>query len=322
MSRLRVAIILPAWVTAFFTFDLILFGAFTRLTDSGLGCPDWPGCYAHSNPLIAADEIRAAESAMPGGPVTMGKAWIEMIHRYLAMGVGVLILILMVHAWQPLSRKLRTPWLATVVFFVVCLQGALGAFTVTLKLQPAIVTLHLLFGMALLALLVWLALHKSDLFTPKHAAIIKNARLRIIALVAFVVLFMQIGLGGWVSANYAVLACPDYPLCYGQLVPPMDFSHGFTLWRKLGMTAMGELLPFNALVAIQWTHRTFAWAVFVIAGVAALLGARVNETKKASRWIGVVLAIQFFTGFSTVLFQWPLALAIAHNVGAAVLVAP
>src|SRR3954468_17138314 len=149
------------WVTLFLTFDLIMFGAFTRLTDSGLGCPDWPGCYGHANPLQAHSHISAAEAAMPTGPVTVMKAWIEMIHRYLAMGVGVLIIATMAIAWRRWLRSERSdvkfsPLFPTVLFAFVCLQGAFGAWTVTMKLQPVIVTTHLLLGIGLLGLLTWL----------------------------------------------------------------------------------------------------------------------------------------------------------------------
>ncbi len=151
-----------AWVTAFLTLDLIMFGSFTRLTDSGLGCPDWPGCYGHSNPISAGEPIRAAETAQPTGPVTMTKAWIEMLHRYFAMGVGFLIIILTVQAWRrPRRDGLPSPWLATAALAWVCVQGAFGALTVTMKLQPIIVTAHLLGGMVLLALLVALAVREA-----------------------------------------------------------------------------------------------------------------------------------------------------------------
>src|ERR1035437_6457963 len=155
------------WVTLFLTFDLVMFGAFTRLTDSGLGCPDWPGCYGQADPVQAYADIRAAEIAMPTGPVTPMKAWIEMIHRYLAMGIGVLIIGMMVIAWQRWLKSGRngarfSPWYPTIIFGFVCLQGAFGAWTVTMKLQPIIVTIHLLLGLTLLALLTWLAVRHSD----------------------------------------------------------------------------------------------------------------------------------------------------------------
>ncbi|MFA7400854.1 MAG: COX15/CtaA family protein, partial [Sideroxydans sp.] len=148
------------WITLFLTFDLIMFGAFTRLTDSGLGCPDWPGCYGHADPIKAHADISAAEIAMPTGPVTVVKAWIEMIHRYFAMGIGVLIVAMMLISWRRWLQSKRTesnfsPTFPTFLFLFVCLQGAFGAWTVTMKLQPIIVTIHLLLGMALLALLAW-----------------------------------------------------------------------------------------------------------------------------------------------------------------------
>ncbi|HJW56424.1 MAG TPA: COX15/CtaA family protein, partial [Burkholderiaceae bacterium] len=154
------------WVTLFLTFDLIMFGAFTRLTDSGLGCPDWPGCYGQANPFQSHAAIRAAEAIMPTGPVTIMKAWIEMLHRYLAMSIGVLIISMMVIAWLKWLRSARTnatfaPWYPTLLFGFVCLQGAFGAWTVTMKLQPIIVTTHLLLGISLLALLAWLAARQS-----------------------------------------------------------------------------------------------------------------------------------------------------------------
>jgi cytochrome c oxidase assembly protein subunit 15 len=306
-----------AWVTAFLTLDLIMFGGFTRLTDSGLGCPDWPGCYGHSNPLSAGEQIRAAETAQPTGPVTMTKAWIEMLHRYLAMGVGTLIIVLMVQAWLRWRREpARSPWLATAIFLAVCLQGAFGAWTVTMKLQPAIVTAHLLGGVGLLALLVWLALREGA--PPRIAP--AAAALRWPAALALGVLFVQIALGGWVSTNYAVMACPDFPLCQGQWVPEMDFHHGFTVWRDLGRTGGGELIPFQALVAVHWTHRMFAYLVFACLGWVAWRAWRLEGLARLARMLAALLVAQFLTGLSNVVLQWPLALAVLHNGGAAALV--
>ncbi|MCA3234345.1 MAG: COX15/CtaA family protein, partial [Cupriavidus sp.] len=239
------------WITAFLTLDLIMFGSFTRLTDSGLGCPDWPGCYGHSNPHAAMEPIRAAETALPSGPVTLVKAWIEMIHRYFAMAVGVLIISLMVLAWVKRRELKQSPWFATAVFVLVCVQGAFGMLTVTMKLQPIIVVTHLMLAMLLLASLIWLG-SRND---RPHMVAPQAASLRWAGLLAIVLLVIQIFLGGWVSTNYAVLACTDFPLCNGQVVPEMDFRHGFTLWRQLGMTADGDYIPHAALVAIHWVHR-------------------------------------------------------------------
>jgi len=308
-----------AWVTAFLTLDLIMFGAFTRLTDSGLGCPDWPGCYGHSNPLSAGEHIRAAETALPSGPVTMTKAWIEMLHRYFAMAVGFLIVVLTVLAWRRWRHQPeRSPALATFALAAVCLQGAFGALTVTMKLQPAIVTAHLLGGVGLLALLVWLALREGPVPRVDAAA----AAQRPLAIAALLLLVAQIALGGWVSTNYAVLACPDFPLCHGRVMPPdMDFGAGFALWRDLGMTAAGEPIPFQALVAIHWTHRSFAYVVLAVVGLLAWRLWRAGGLAPLARLLAAVLALQFVTGLSNVVLSWPLLLAVLHNGGAALLVA-
>ena len=308
-----------AWVTLFLTFDLIMFGAFTRLTDSGLGCPDWPGCYGHANPVAAHGQISAAEAAMPQGPVTVAKAWIEMIHRYLAMAVGVLIVSMMVIAWLRWfrsGRRTRLPILPTLLLGFVCLQGAFGAWTVTLKLQPVIVTTHLLLGMALLGLLTWMAASQNQ-----HAPVAPAAvRLRPAAVIGLVLLVMQLALGGWVSTNYAALACTDYPLCHGALVPRMDYEHGFALWRQLGMTASGDYLPFDALTAIHWTHRTFALVVVAFLGWLGHKAMRVDGLQKTGRALLLMVALQFIIGVATVFLDWPLAIAVLHNGGAALLV--
>jgi cytochrome c oxidase assembly protein subunit 15 len=310
-----------AWVTLFLTFDLIMFGAFTRLTDSGLGCPDWPGCYGHANPVQAHAQISAAEAAMPHGPVTVTKAWIEMIHRYLAMAVGVLIVGMMVVAWMRWRKsggrdRVYAPLVPTLLFGFVCLQGAFGAWTVTMKLQPVIVTTHLLLGMALLGMLTWMAARQS-LHAPIAAA---GARLRVPAAIGLLVLVMQIALGGWVSTNYAALACTDFPLCHGAVVPPMDYEHGFTLWRELGKTAGGDYLPFDALTAIHWTHRTFAFVVLAYLGWLGHKAMRIDGLQKTGRGLLLMIVVQFLIGMATVFLKWPLAIAVMHNGGAALLV--
>ena len=304
------------WVTLFLTFDLIMFGAFTRLTDSGLGCPDWPGCYGHANPLQAHADISAAEAAMPTGPVTVMKAWIEMIHRYLAMSIGVLIVAMTVISWRKWLQSGRkqmkfAPLFPTLLFAFVCAQGAFGAWTVTMKLQPIIVTIHLLLGMLLLALLTWFGARLGD-----HPPIAKPAAaLRIPAALAFLLLAIQIALGGWVSSNYAAMACADFPLCQGALFPQMDFANGFSLWRDLGMTTQGEYLPFPALTAIHWTHRTFALVVIMLVAWVGLKALKIDGLRKTARWLLVMIALQLTIGIATVFLQLPLALA-GHTMAA------
>jgi heme a synthase len=308
------------WVTAFLTFDLIMFGAFTRLTDSGLGCPDWPGCYGEANPFQAHQDISAAEAAMPTGPVTVMKAWIEMIHRYLAMGVGVLIMSMMAIAWRTWLESRRrnakfSPWLPTQLFGFICLQGAFGAWTVTLKLQPVIVTIHLLLGLMLLAQLAWLGARQTEQAPVGQSAL----ALRLPAAVAMLLLLIQIALGGWVSTNYAALACTDFPLCHGALLPEMDFANGFTVWRHLGKTAGGEYLPFPALTAIHWMHRSFAVAVLLFVAWLAYGALKIDGLRKTAQWLLIALAVQFLTGMTTIFLKWPLIVAVMHNGGAAVL---
>lgn len=309
------------WITLFLTFDLIMFGSFTRLTDSGLGCPDWPGCYGQANPVQAHADISAAEAAMPTGPVTVIKAWIEMIHRYIAMAVGVLIIAIMAVAWRRWLKSGRqlasyAPGLPTALFLLVCLQGAFGAWTVTMKLQPIIVTIHLLLGLLLLALLAILAARHSVIEAVGPAA----RKLFTPAMLALGLLVIQIVLGGWVSTNYAVMACTDFPLCHGMLVPPMDFEHGFTWWRELGKTAAGDLLPVEALTAIHWVHRNFAFVVIAWIAWLAHKAMKIEGLRKSGKWILIAIVVQFASGVSTIYLSWPIAIAVVHNGGAALLV--
>ncbi|WP_229211631.1 MULTISPECIES: heme A synthase [unclassified Duganella] len=316
------------WVCVFLTFDLIVFGAFTRLTDSGLGCPDWPGCYGAANPFLAHEQITAAEALLPTGPVTVFKAWIEMIHRYLAMAIGVLIVAMMAQSWYQWrkskgERVEYAPWLPTVLFLFVCLQGAFGAWTVTLKLQPVIVTTHLLLGMGLLALLAWYGGRQNQLIAPVRTVTASPPAMRNIRLLAgasAILLLVQLALGGWTSTNYATLACTDFPLCGGKLVPDMDFEHGFTLWRELGKTAAGHYLPFAALTAIHWVHRNFGMLVALVAGYTAWRAWEHRALHKTARYLALTLAAQIATGIATIYLSFPLAIAVLHNAGAALLV--
>lgn len=300
-------------LTLFLTFDLIAFGAFTRLTDSGLGCPDWPGCYGSATPLGAREHIDAAQTAMPTGPVTWSKAWIEMIHRYLAMAVGALILVMAVYSWAQRRRLTHSPWWATATLVWVIVQGLFGKYTVTLKLYPAIVTLHLLGGLVLLALLAVQHQHFSG------RAIALPRPLRRLAGLALAVLAVQVALGGWVSTNYAVLACSGFPACNGQWWPAMEFAEGFSLLRHLGHTAEGALLSFESLVGIHFVHRAFALVVVaVLAGLAWRLWQA--GQRRFAGGLAALLAAQLASGLSNVVLGWPLAAALAHTAGAAALV--
>ncbi len=316
VSRVRTRYRKLVFITLFLTFDLILFGAFVRLTDSGLGCPDWPGCYRNLTPIGALAEIRQAAETMPFGPVTLTKAWIEMIHRYIGALLGLLIIGLMYMAWRYRRQLEQSPWLATLLFIGVCVQGAFGAWTVTMKLMPAIVTVHLLGGMTLLAALTWLSAR-----VKPHAPVPVEARRALPFIVlGGALLVMQIALGGWVSTNYAALACMDFPTCNGQLLPEMDFGGGFSVMRALGELPDGEIISQHALIAIHWTHRKFALVVLAYFVGLGLWLQRYPGLTQPARWLMAVVMLQFATGLATIFLQWPLLIAVIHNGGAAVLV--
>lgn len=303
-----------------------MLGAGVRLTDAGLGCPDWPGCYGKLSPIHAAEEISSAVQAQGGehGPVSMGKAWREMIHRYFAMGLGLLIIALMVLGWRWRRDLPGGPWLATVLVGVVGLQGMFGKWTVTLLLKPAIVTGHLLGGLLTLALLVWLwhrQVRPANL-SPQPAASPSAVwrKLRWMTSLGLVVLVAQIALGGWVSTNYAALACADFPTCQGKWMPETDFSHAFHLTRELGETPEGEPLALDALTAIHFTHRIGAIIATAVLLWLALSALREPDLRSLGLALAVATIVQVALGISNVLFSLPLAVAIAHNGGAAVLI--
>ena len=336
-------------VTLFLTFDLVVFGAFTRLTDSGLGCPDWPGCYGHASPVGAQLHIDAAQATMPTGPVTHPKAWIEMIHRYLATGVGVLILTLTVTSWMerkrvrmqrraapskasPLGGQRSTrsderggcvdPWWPTATLVWVCVQGAFGALTVTMKLFPAIVTLHMLGGMLLLALLKIQSVRYAQ-SRGEQPVVPLHSSTRLLVLASFALLWLQIALGGWVSTNYAVLACSDFPACQNSFWPAMDFRQGFTLWRELGASGQGidgGNISFQALTAIHYAHRLSAYVVFAFMLILAFRLYRLQPMRSHAQWLAGLAVLQVATGLGNVLLGWPLLSAVLHTAGAAALV--
>jgi cytochrome c oxidase assembly protein subunit 15 len=291
MTRALRIISLIALVLAFI---VVVIGAYVRLSDAGLGCPDWPLCYGQPVPGDIADSDALA------------RAWKEMGHRYLAGTLGFLIVLLALWSW----RLRRSSWLATAILGLVLVQATLGAWTVTMLLKPAIVTAHLVGGMAILGLLTWFALEQFS-----HT--VKYESLHFPAVAALAMLAVQIALGGWVSSNYAALACPDLPLCMGQALPPMDFRNGFHVFRELGQAPDGELLSREALTAIHWAHRVSAVVL------AAIVGWAVYRTWKSSpamaMLVGGLLVIQFSLGVANIAVSRPLPLAAAHNAGAALL---
>ncbi len=305
-------------LTLFLTFDLTVFGSFTRLSDAGLGCPDWPGCYGEASPIGARGDINAAQAAMPSGPVTQAKAWIEMIHRYLAMAVGLLILVAAVISWRVRVALPHSRWWSAATLGWVVVQGLFGKYTVTLKLYPAIVTLHLMGAMGLLALLVL----QYESFRARPLVLRAGLSSTWVVLV-LAVLLLQVALGGWVSTNYAVLACTGFPTCNNQWWPAMALGQGFTLLRELGRSGQGAFLPFDALVAIHMVHRLFA--LVALAALATLSWRLWRQDAATARRYALALAglilWQAASGLSNVVLGWPMSAALAHSAGAACLVA-
>lgn len=304
------------FLTWFLTLDLIMFGAFVRLTDSGLGCPDWPGCYGKITPLGARGHIQQALETMPYGAVSFSKAWIEMIHRYAGSLLGMMIIAIVYMAWRYRKQLGHTPRLAIVALVAVCVQGAFGAWTVTHKLMPIVVTTHLLGGMTMLALMTWLAAREKE-YLPISAA---AQRWRPWTMAGLALVFIQIALGGWVSTNYAALACMDFPTCHGQWLPPMDFANGYSLIRGLGLLPSGDVISQDALTAIHWVHRNFAFVVFAYFAPLAVKMLHEPGLRRPAQLVLALLLAQLLTGLTTIFFQWPLLIAVLHNGGAAGLV--
>lgn len=307
-------------LTVALTFLVVVIGAFVRLTDAGLGCPDWPGCYGHLTSLPETEqEIAAAQAQDPRGIYDAGKAFREMLHRYLAGALGLLILGLAVLCRTRLgSVRLARGTMALLALVV--LQALLGMWTVTLQLKPLIVTLHLLGGFATLGLIWWLLLRYHD--WPRPTASNPPCSLRYLYAAALAGLVVQITLGGWTSTNYAALACPDFPTCREQWWPSgMDFSEAFVLWRGLGIDYEYGVLDSPARTAIHVAHRI--GAVVASALILALAIASIRSglgAWRVSGWVLIaLLAVQVSLGIGNIVLQLPLAVAVAHNAFAAIL---
>ena len=290
-------------------------GAYVRLSDAGLGCPDWPGCYGQ---LLIPDteaEIAQANIAYPERPFEERKAWLEMVHRYAASLLGFIILVMAVIAW----RTKRSVISSTLLLAVVIFQGMLGMWTVTMLLKPAIVTAHLLGGMATMALIFWLLLSQTNL-RPTNAAAVKG--LKGFTIGALIILMAQITLGGWTSTNYAALICPEFPTCRdGAYFPEMDFDQGFTIWHGLGVDYEGGILDAAARTAIHVSHRIGAIiATLVIGGLAIIAMLRSDKMLKIiGATVLTSLILQVSIGIGNIVYVLPMSLAVAHNAVAAIL---
>lgn len=305
---------------------VVVLGAYVRLSDAGLGCPDWPGCYGHLTPTgAAADQASAAAGYTI--PLHTGKAWREMIHRYAATTLGLLIIIIAALAYVWRRDRIVAPLYAFALLAIVVVQGVLGMLTVTWLLKPLVVTLHLLFGLTTLSLLWWLVLtlgrRRGGAWGAATAFLGQPLqRTRRLAAVGLVALALQIALGGWTSSNYAAVACPDFPRCQGAWWPATDYDSAFVLWRGLGVNYEGGVLDQPARVAIHFTHRLgalVATLALLWAAAAVLRHRRDVPSRRAAFAVVIALALQLTIGITTVLEGFPLWLATAHNAGAALL---
>lgn len=319
-SRRRVRLLLTlSLVGVLFTIGVILVGVWTRLVDAGLGCPDWPGCYGR---LVVPDETRAMAHS-PDAPLESFKAWVEMVHRYVASTLGLLVIALVVLG-APLRRRADYPWgVSLALLGVILLQGAFGAFTVTLKLWPQVVTLHLLGGLSVMLLFLWLHLRlrrfAAGRLTLGGVAAPRRPLTPLWAL-AMLLLLGQLALGGWVSSNYAGIACQGFPTCNGQWWPAMDWSEGFHLTQSVGPNYLHGQLHADARTAIQYAHRLGALALGL---VLLLLALRHWHEARLRPWLGGlvgVFVVQLGLGIANVLLWLPLWLALLHTAGAVALV--
>lgn len=312
-----------ALISAIFTLIVIGLGAYTRLTNAGLGCPDWPGCYGHLVVPTSQQAIQKIEAAFPSTPLVVKKAWIEMTHRYFAGALGLLILgLALFSAWAAFKEGLRFFILGVVLFATVVYQALLGMWTVTLKLMPVVVTAHLLGGMVLLALLgllYWTANHQSQ---QQHAHQYSMS-FRVFALMGLVLLVLQISLGAWTSSNYAALSCPDFPFCNTYLNWNFNFQNAFNLSSPVGVSHEGGLLDVTARMTIHTLHRIGALIVsFCLIALAVWARVTARHDKRLQTivlWMLLCLIAQITLGISNVIFRLPLTIAELHTLGAALL---
>ena len=301
-----------------------IFGAYVRLSHAGLSCPDWPGCYGQVLVPQTDEAVIQANSAFPERLLDASRAWKEMIHRYLASILGLLILAIAITAWQRRHRPGQKVLLPFMLVLLVAAQGALGMWTVTLLLKPIMVTAHLLGGLTTTMLLWWLSLRSGGLFTGYAKPLTNNDGVAMYRWLLFgvVLLYIQLFLGGWVSTNYAALACSDFPLCQGEILPPLDFENAFTPWHGLGINYEGGILATDARVTIHLMHRVGALVVLLYLGALALMmmpKRRDWRLRNAGRALLAVLILQIVLGISNVLLGLPLLVAVAHNGVAALL---
>jgi len=301
---------------------VVMLGAFTRLVDAGLGCPDWPGCYGHLLWPNESHEIARAEQLYPDAPVQAGKTWPEMVHRYFAGSLGLLILSLGVQALRRRGPGRQPLVLPLLLVFLVVWQALFGMWTVTLKLWPQVVTLHLLGGMSVLSLLWLLVLRLDDRRWRADTELLARLDgLKPLAIGTLLLLVTQISLGGWTTSNYAAFACPDFPTCHNHWLPPMDLAHGFNIMQTIGPNYLGGQMENEGRVAIHFAHRVGALvttlALLYLCG--RLWALRYRPAQILALAIFAALLLQLALGISNVLFRFPLPVAVGHNLGGALL---
>lgn len=298
------------------SFAVIMLGAYVRLSDAGLGCPDWPGCYGQAAWPTAENEIAKANAEFPERAVEVDKAAKEVIHRYFAGILGLIALSLFIWAWRKRDEMAIT--LPTVLLIVICFQALLGMWTVTLQLKPLIVMAHLMGGMLTMSLFLWLAISTSNKFQPyRYAGHVKQW----MVVMGLLLVVIQIALGGWTSSNYAALACVGFPQCNGQWLPEMNFSEAFVMWRGLGINYEFGVLDAPSRVAIQMAHRIGFVIVTLYLVWMSLKLMKNRELMPLGILVLTLLSIQIALGISNVVFNLPLLVATAHNGFAAFLLA-
>jgi len=308
-----------AMIAAIIAFCVIVLGAWVRLSHAGLGCPDWPGCYGQLTWPDAVQEIETANRAFPERPFESSKAWREMVHRYLAGGLMVLVLLIWWKCWRGPRFNHQFRVLTTILLILIIFQALLGMWTVTLKLKPIIVMAHLLGGMTSFSLILWLMFSNRRQYADKPSMRVRRMRGPIIT--GIMVLAVQIALGGWTSANYAALACPDVPMCTGQWWPETNFREGFVLWREIGVDYEGGVLDQPSRVAIHLTHRIGAVVTLFVLLTLAYRATRIPRLRTGGQVLMSLVLAQFTIGILNVVLYLPLPNAVAHNAGAALLLA-
>ncbi len=318
-AKRRLLLKLSLFATAF-AMVVVVLGAFTRLVDAGLGCPDWPGCYGHLTWPTTASEVEKAEALFPEAPVEHDKTWPEMVHRYFAGVLGLIVLAILIIALRGPKISERPPIkLPVFLAIIIIVQAAFGMWTVTLKLWPQVVTAHLLGGFMTLSL-IWLMAQRCSRWHWQLESSVLN-RIKPLVLFGLAVLIIQIALGGWTTSNYAAMACPDLPTCHGEFWPEADYVQGFNIFQEVGPNYLGGQLDNHARTAIHMAHRIGALLVTCVLLVLALRlwFSKIAEAQHMSVVLAGALTLQVVLGLSNVYWVLPLPVAVAHNAVGAIL---